>query len=78
MPNKYEQLDALIQGAITHKPKRFGAIFVGQVAAECGRLAAMGIGKEPFRVLDRRLQALRKAGKIQSTTKGWVLVEHGQ
>ena len=78
MPNKYEQLDALIRGAIAHKPKRFGAIFVGQVAAECGRLAAMGIGKEPFRVLDRRLQSLRKAGKIKSTTKGWVSQEAAQ
>ncbi|PXK88206.1 hypothetical protein DMS21_10015 [Klebsiella variicola] len=27
---------------------------------------------EPFRILDRRLQALRKSGKIRSTSKGWV------
>ncbi|WP_080420769.1 hypothetical protein [Burkholderia ubonensis] len=27
-----------------------------------------------WRIIDRRLQALRKAGKIRSTSKGWVPV----
>lgn len=33
-------------------------------------------GKTPlFRVIDRRLQALRKAGKIIFTRNGWQIVE---
>lgn len=78
MPNKYEKLDDLILHSITHVPKRFGEIFIGTLASECRRMAELETGKEPFRVMDRRLQALRKADKIKSTTKGWVLVEHGQ
>ena len=72
MANKYEKLDDLILHAITHVPKRFAEIYIGYIAAECHQLAQLEKGKEPFRVLDRRLQALRKAGKIQSTPKGWV------
>lgn len=75
MPNKYEKLDDLVLHAITHVPKRFGEIFIGTLASECRRLAEMEAGKEPFRVMDRRLQALRKAGKIKSTPKGWVSQE---
>lgn len=72
MPNKYEQLDALLLRAIAPVPKRFSDIYMGKIAEECSRLAELETGKEPLRVMDRRLQALRKAGKIRSTSKGWV------
>ncbi|WP_277971797.1 hypothetical protein [Pantoea agglomerans] len=75
MPNKYEKLDDLVLHAITNVPKRFGEIFIGTLASECRRLAGMEAGKEPFLVMDRRLQALRKVGKIKSTPKGWVSQE---
>jgi hypothetical protein len=76
---KYGKLDALILASIGMQPKPFSAVFVGDVKEECCRIATAAdtrkppFGVEPFRVCDRRLQALRKAGKIVSTTKGWVL-----
>lgn len=75
MPNKYEKLDELILHAVTPVPQRFAEIYTGTLASECRRLAELETGKQPFRVMDRRLQALRKAGKIKSTPKGWVLVD---
>ncbi|UIZ74555.1 hypothetical protein HRV96_15350 [Raoultella ornithinolytica] len=70
---KYELLDSKIMNKIGGNPTPFFSLFVRDVADECAKIAAdEGGGKEPFRILDRRLQALRKAGKIRSTTKGWV------
>lgn len=77
--SKYEKLDAAILASLGSEPKMFSAIDVGFVSAECARIAneqAPALSRwsvQPFRVLDRRLQALRKAGKIKSTSKGWVL-----
>jgi hypothetical protein len=78
MTEKYEKLDALILNSIGGHPKQFSAINVGAVAQECERIAKetgtsrSRYGVPAFRVCDRRLQALRKAGKIESTTKGWI------
>jgi len=78
MSDKYKALDALIVASIGTQPKMFSAIFCGAIDQECARIAAATgtrrspFGVDPFRVCDRRLQALRKAGKIVSTTKGWV------
>lgn len=38
----------------------------------CGRAIVF-----PWRVIDRRLQALRKAGKIEFNGKAWEIVEGG-
>lgn len=79
--SKYEKLDAAIVVSLGSEPKAFGLIFGGEVLSECERIAKeAGTGRsrygvEPFRVLDRRLQALRKRGAICSTPKGWVRVE---
>ncbi|PFH29083.1 hypothetical protein [Burkholderia sp. JKS000303] len=75
---KYEKLDALILAAISEEPKKFASINVGQVRTEsdligreesrphiCGEVTG-------WRIVDRRLQALRKAGHIKATGKGWV------
>lgn len=68
--SKYENLDRAIMNKMGGHPQTFGAI---NVREECERIANAEPGKvDAFRVLDRRLQALRKAGKIKSTTKGWV------
>jgi len=75
MSSKYDQLDALVLNAITMVPKKFSEIYLGKTSEECRRLALLETGKEPFRVMDRRLQALRKAGKIKSTPKGWLRTE---
>ncbi|KVU10334.1 hypothetical protein [Burkholderia ubonensis] len=70
--SKYQKLDALILAEISDKPRRFDSIFaVSAIHAECRTF--LGV-REPFRVLDLRLQAPRKAGKIRSTSTGWVRV----
>ncbi|AOY93794.1 hypothetical protein BKK79_20180 [Cupriavidus sp. USMAA2-4] len=78
---KYEKLDALIIAAIVGSPIDFGSIYQRDVKKECERIAdeenkARGLSRwheiPGWRVLDRRLQAMRKAGKIRHTGKGWV------
>ena len=73
MNEKYEKLDALILNSIGGHPKMFGEIYAHVVMMECERLEKSDRSQStPRRYLDRRLQALRKAGKIRSTTKGWI------
>jgi hypothetical protein len=75
--SKFDVIDKAILARMTAQPLPFGAINVGPVREESERLAKSD-GKElkdAFRFTDRRLQALRKAGKIRATTKGWVLAE---
>lgn len=69
---KYENLDQMIVGALGENPKHFHAILSGAIADECEMLSDRKY--EGFRVLDRRLQALRKKGLIAnvSCSKGWV------
>lgn len=73
MTNKYEKLDQLILNKIGGQPIPFREIYVRDVMEESERLATDENKQEPFRILDRRLQALRKKGIIKSITgKGWV------
>jgi hypothetical protein len=68
--SKYQKLDALILREISDKPRRFDSIFaIAEVYAECREFLAL---RSPYRVLYGRLQALRKSGKIRSTSNGWV------
>lgn len=72
---KYEMIDRLIMDQIGANPKPFHSIYANEaIFVECKRINSED-GKDPgdaFRVLDRRLQAMRKSGKIRSTKKGWV------
>lgn len=70
--SKYELLDLKIMNKIGEQPTLFSSVYVRDVAEECKKIAAEENKPEPFRILDRRLQALRKAGQIRSTSKGWV------
>jgi hypothetical protein len=75
--SKYDKIDALILATISDRPKGFSEIFVSTLQDECKRIAAEQPKRSPFepvpyRILDRRLQALRKAGSIKFTGKGWV------
>lgn len=73
--SKYENIDAEIMRSISKNPIRFYELFTGDVRAQCESINVSD-GKdldEAFRVLDRRLQSLRKAGLIKSTYNGWVL-----
>ncbi|HCL5580987.1 TPA: hypothetical protein N2N40_002414 [Citrobacter freundii] len=72
---KYLELDKRIVDKIGDNPVPFALLFIhdSDIANECAKIASEeGKSKEPYRILDRRLQALRKAGVILSTSKGWV------
>lgn len=76
--SKYQKLDALILASIDESPKKFAAVNAGAVREESERLAREECRPTTFgevvgwRIVDRRLQAVRKTGKIRSTSKGWV------
>ncbi|WP_080402959.1 hypothetical protein [Burkholderia ubonensis] len=78
--SKYQKLDALITAAIDQTPKKFASINTGDVRQESDRLGREESRQATFgevvgwRIVGLRLQALRKAGKIRSTSTGWVRV----
>lgn len=75
----YGKIDSLILEAIS---RRVHPLYGREVNQEAERIAA-AMGREAFRVIDGRLIALRKAGKITHHTKatgkggcaGWSIVE---
>ncbi len=70
---KYARLDDAILRAIGDTPLKFADIFDAQIWGECKRIADEDGKVQAFRVLDRRLQALRKLGVIKHVTgKGWI------
>lgn len=74
--SQYEKLDTLIVDTIA---KRKNPLYDKNINEEAARLANDS-GRETFRVIDGRLQALRKARKIMRVTKyecgynGWAVV----
>lgn len=79
MSAQYAILDALLVARV-RVAKSIGITFMELLANEgidvelqrIGKLA----GRDPFRILDGRLQALRKSGKLISDRKrGWLLPE---
>lgn len=75
--SQYDKLDSRILDVISLR--QGSPLYNRDVNAEAERLAAL-TGREAFRVIDGRLQALRKAGKIRHLTKaesngsaGWKL-----
>lgn len=71
--DKYAKLDSAILNKIGGNPSPFSQIFVRDVQSECIRIAQEENKSEPYRILDRRLQTLRKRGVICNVTgKGWV------
>ena len=75
----YETLDVLIIDAIACGKH---PLYAGIVSAEAERIAE-STGRKAFRVIDGRLQALRKSGAIMHQTKsyasggcgGWKIVK---
>lgn len=67
---KYDELDEVVLDSIGSVPKPFHDIYFSfKIKDVCQELSK----NEPARVLDRRLQALRKKGLIISVTgKGWI------
>lgn len=84
MARDYTKLDELILKALRAGARQFDAIREGEVDAECKRLSADANGAlskqaedDAFRHADRRIQALKKAGKIQfakGAGGGWSIV----
>lgn len=74
--SQYDELDKRIIEVIR---SRGNPLWHRRVHDEAGRIAR-ATGREDFRVIDGRLQALRKAGKIRHFTKaekdggGWHLM----
>ena len=74
--SQYEKLDELI----VERVKARGAVKLislsgGDVAAEATALAN-DTGREDFRIIDGRLQALRKRGVLRHDSKrGWMLAD---
>lgn len=68
----YVKLDALILSRLTARPLPLMYINAGIVREECDRLGEAMV-REPYRVLDGRLQALRKQGRITFNFEtGWA------
>ena len=68
----YDTLDAEIKDAITAGRH---PLYAGNVCAEARRIAE-ATGREEFRVIDGRLQSMRKAGTITADRKanaGWAI-----
>lgn len=64
-PNQYATLDSLILTAIIERRR---PLYDKSCAAEAARIAE-ATGRKDYRVIDGRLQALRKAGRIVHKTK---------
>ena len=69
--SKYEELDALIVESIRSGRDTFGLL----CGRKTGELASKLSPNEPDRVIDRRLQALRKRGVIRFAGTCWRHVE---
>lgn len=80
---KYAVLDAAIlkclpilaSGQDDPAPRRFQVINTGEVLSESERIAKTEDRPvDAFRVVDRRLQALRRSEKIAFCSRGWYIV----
>lgn len=75
--SKYEKLDCMLLAGVKSGLTTFAQLQRSDILAEADAIATpnrYGDG-EGWRVIDRRLQALRKAGKIRFTSKCWVYCE---
>lgn len=75
MASMYEKIDSLILSSIAAGRGTFGKLLEGELAVECKRIAEAQ-GPDQFdRVLDRRLQALRKAKRILHQDGRWSVID---
>lgn len=74
MSAMYEKIDAMIVESIRFlREANFSVLSSGDVMDEAIRIANC-TGRESFRVIDGRLQALKKRGLIRYVGGGWRLV----
>ena len=68
--SQYDRLDGLILDRLESDGTSYGDLFSGPLWEECCRLEA-ATGRYSSRILDGRLQALRKYGFIFYSSKRW-------
>ena len=76
MHTGYKELDEAICLHIVTKPKMppiYCEKLTAMASSELGRVCVHGDDKE-WRLIDRRLQALKKAGRIRYERPIWILV----
>ena len=74
--SQYDKLDGEIMAAIKHRNgASFSEIELGPPASGTIKELAGAAGRYPYRVLDGRLQALRKRGLIAYSKGKWRMVE---
>lgn len=74
MKVKYEKLDAEIFSAVSSGASRFADVCTPRVSSDAAEFVTAG--RPCWRVVDSRLQALRRAGKIKwSRLSGWEKVQ---
>lgn len=74
--SQFEKLDYLIVARIAQKGIQFTPLFSSNAVREESQRLGTELGREPFRVLDGRLQALKRKNVICYGTKtGWVKVD---
>lgn len=71
--SQFQQLDDLIVARLAGKGIQFTPLFSSNDVRKESQRLGDALGREPFRVLDGRLQALKRKGMISYGTKtGWV------
>jgi hypothetical protein len=71
--SQFQKLDESIVTRIAGKGVQFTPLFSANDVREESQRLAIALGREPFRVLDGRLQALKRKGLISYGSKtGWV------
>ena len=74
--SQFQRLDDLIVARIAHKGIQFTPLFSANDVREESQRLGVALDREPFRVLDGRLQALKRKGMIAYGAKtGWVKSE---
>jgi hypothetical protein len=74
--SKFETLDTLVVQRVARCPCTFTELQESEIVAEAEPLALvdrLGVMAPAWRVLDRRLQALRKKGRIESVKRKWCI-----
>lgn len=71
----YSQFDALLLDAIKGGRTSFSFLANHKPLIDLARPFCAGTDTPEWRIIDRRLQALRKAGKIKRASQTWTIVE---
>ncbi|WP_176000241.1 hypothetical protein [Burkholderia vietnamiensis] len=75
MTTTYAKLDSMILDAIETGQNTYRKMLAGGIEVECKRIAvAMGASQYDL-VLDRRVQALRRAKKIMYQDRRWSVIK---